>query len=747
MADVATLGLRIDSTGLITANKRLKEFEGAAVKAEDAAEDFGNAAQRAGDQTKVAGNKIDDTNKRLGRFGRSAGQAGIQIQQFVGQVQGGVSPMVALSQQATDLGFVLGFPLLGAVTGIAAALAGPLVSSLFEAGEEVETTAERLANLTKAMDDARESGERLAIFTNIQDITRIGEEIDTETKKLRELEDQLRRFEQMETIGNLVPLQTEIQQQRQIVDLLEADYDRLNQQGTILVQNFEDQAEAAKKSSRGMSDAEREALRLARAIEQQEKSAEGMIESFRSQAVAQQHGRAEAIRYTVAIEAAKLQNAELAARLVEAGNAYADTITEQQKATKGFLELKAAFDPLVAIQAKYIADLKEIDKAGLSQAETTELQADALNKYNEALAKNAIQMQLNEKTADSFFGAFAQGMRDTAVQSESSFEGVREAGQNALDSLSDGIAEFVATGEADFRSFAASVIQEMLKIQTMELLQGGMDKASGFLGDFISGAMGGGGQEQAQAGGDHFNLDAGLSGGSTEFRDGWMSSLTDVNGAITDTFTNAITQSNLFGSSSSNVANVIGGQLVSSLVQTGTQMALNATIGQTAQAAITAASVAQASALAAAWAPAAAAASLATAGANAVPASAGLTSTYALSQALAMAGGGGQAFAKGGVPGLSEFSGSVVDKPTMFAAGGSMNLMGEAGAEAILPLKRTKSGDLGVQAQIGGGGATSVNVPVKVINVSERPEDFLSSAAGEKLIVNIMSRNRRAFSG
>ena len=81
---------------------------------------------------------INGTNDALGSFGRSAGQAGVQIQQFVGQVQGGVSPLVALSQQATDLGYVLGFPLLGAVVGIAAALGGPLVSAFIDSTGKAE---------------------------------------------------------------------------------------------------------------------------------------------------------------------------------------------------------------------------------------------------------------------------------------------------------------------------------------------------------------------------------------------------------------------------------------------------------------------------------------------------------------------------------------------------------------------------------------------------------------------------------
>lgn len=77
-------------------------------------------------------------NKNLGGLGRNAGQASIQVQQLVGQVQGGVNPMIALSQQAADLGIVLGAPLIGSVVGIAAAIGASLVPSLFAAKEEIE---------------------------------------------------------------------------------------------------------------------------------------------------------------------------------------------------------------------------------------------------------------------------------------------------------------------------------------------------------------------------------------------------------------------------------------------------------------------------------------------------------------------------------------------------------------------------------------------------------------------------------
>lgn len=58
--------------------------------------------------------------------------------------------------------------------------------------------------------------------------------------------------------------------------------------------------------------------------------------------------------------------------------------------------------------------------------------------------------------------------------------------------------------------------------------------------------------------------------------------------------------------------------------------------------------------------------------------------------------------AKGNVfsnaPGLSAYSGSVVSKPTVFPFARGVGLMGEAGPEAIIPLKRTSSGRLGVEA-------------------------------------------------
>lgn len=67
--------------------------------------------------------------------------------------------------------------------------------------------------------------------------------------------------------------------------------------------------------------------------------------------------------------------------------------------------------------------------------------------------------------------------------------------------------------------------------------------------------------------------------------------------------------------------------------------------------------------------------------------------------------------AKGGVyssPSLSAYSGGVYDSPQLFAFANGAGVFGEAGPEAIMPLKRGKDGKLGVSAEGGGGDVTVI---------------------------------------
>ena len=77
---------------------------------------------------------------------------------------------------------------------------------------------------------------------------------------------------------------------------------------------------------------------------------------------------------------------------------------------------------------------------------------------------------------------------------------------------------------------------------------------------------------------------------------------------------------------------------------------------------------------------------------------------------------GGSAPAQGAVVPFAK--GGVVRAPSFFPSGGQIGLMGEAGAEAILPLRRGADGTLGVAAPGGGarGGGASIVFNVQTPN-------------------------------
>lgn len=107
--------------------------------------------------------------------------------------------------------------------------------------------------------------------------------------------------------------------------------------------------------------------------------------------------------------------------------------------------------------------------------------------------------------------------------------------------------------------------------------------------------------------------------------------------------------------------------------------------------------------------------------------------------------GGAQPFANGGIVnsgGIVPFaSGGVVASPTYFQAGNQTGLMGEAGAEAILPLSRGPDGRLGVQTQ-SKGNATNV-----VFNISTpNAESFQKSEAQlTAMLARAVGRGRRSL--
>ena len=189
--------------------------------------------------------------------------------------------------------------------------------------------------------------------------------------------------------------------------------------------------------------------------------------------------------------------------------------------------------------------------------------------------------------------------------------------------------------------------------------------------------------------------------------------------------------------------------LLSGLIKMGLQFALNAAMGTAAATAATAVGVAQAASLATAYATPAALASLSSYGANAAPAQAGILSTVSLSQGIAAVGKG---FKDGGiVHGAGDSRSDSIDAKLSrgeFVVDAKATARNRPQLEAMLT---TSKGSTDPTAQSGGGnfggGSGSGDAPqggnVNIINLLDPAmvDDYISSAAGDRTILNSIERN------
>ena len=115
-----------------------------------------------------------------------------------------------------------------------------------------------------------------------------------------------------------------------------------------------------------------------------------------------------------------------------------------------------------------------------------------------------------------------------------------------------------------------------------------------------------------------------------------------------------------------------------------------------------------------------------------------LTGVIAQGMGAMVGGGAPTPFARGGVfteGRVMPFArGGIVTQPTHFPMRGATGLMGEAGPEAIMPLRRGPDGRLGVAAA-GGQGGRAVNVTINVTT-----PDVAGFARSQSQIASQMSR-------
>ena len=101
----------------------------------------------------------------------------------------------------------------------------------------------------------------------------------------------------------------------------------------------------------------------------------------------------------------------------------------------------------------------------------------------------------------------------------------------------------------------------------------------------------------------------------------------------------------------------------------------------------------------------------------------------------------GDVFAEGRLQAFG--CGGVVNRPTLFGFSNGIGVMGEAGAEAILPLKRHSSGRLGVEASV------TTAVPSVSVNIQNHSQTQVETTPadvkydGQRLLVGMILKDRR----
>ena len=158
----ASLELLADSSQIRTATRDLDRLSSS-----------GTTVERT---QKAMQSAVKQTGVNMGDFSRKAGAAGIQIQQFTGQVTTGTNGLVALSQQAADLGIVLGAPLIGVFASL-----GATALLMAQDTEEAASASDRLKESLESLDSI--------VVTSESGI----KELSNEIRKLAEYSDQAAR--------------------------------------------------------------------------------------------------------------------------------------------------------------------------------------------------------------------------------------------------------------------------------------------------------------------------------------------------------------------------------------------------------------------------------------------------------------------------------------------------------------------------------------------------------------------------
>lgn len=738
MADAASLIVRVKTEGAEQSAKQLDSMAQSAAKADTAATKAGASAEKAtpklknfGTGAKQVDDAFDGANKELPDFtknakdtgdsaaaaapklrglGTAAQQIGFQVQDMVVQIQSGTSAFVAIGQQGSQLAgaFGPGGAVIGAVIALSAAIGGVLYNALGDSTkglEDIEKAAKDLdASFQVGKDGVIELSDSLlelaqngdAAYSSMVKLAglKAQQQLDDTTRAIKEQSNALFANNEAANIAltalsdlNAGVGELNISSARldasvgELANTYGVTEDRVR--GVLEAQLAYNQA-ATPENAQALAEAQ---LALASAATKNKDEIIAQAEETQKLAVAHdlatrqvdrateaQKGNAKAVNTTTA--AYREQTSEILKQQQAQGLAEKDRITAEAALDKErFAKRKGVTEAEIKAYnaARDEEARRDVQRVIDTENRKAEAEAKAADRREASIGRRETRQkksaEAEQKRIDAQTKAFEKQTQDSfELQIE------MENRKAKITAAVDPIAKLEQERQARLEVIAEYEMLETANHQAAVLARAEADKAyeEGLLEAKEA-------QFRAQSMGNELLMDS-------------LDALANTSSRV---IAGIITDSDSASEAVEQLGKAIIGHAVSALVEMGAQYIKNAIIGQTAAATASATAAASGAAMATAYAPAAAFASLASFGANAAPASAGIASTVALSESLA-------------VIGAREQGGNL--------AAGQMSTIAERGQpEVIMPASASRVRTAQQMKQImgeNGGGNTPTNVQI-----------------------------------
>jgi hypothetical protein len=441
----ATIELLADSSQIKTATKDLNSLNAAGVSAEKAQKGIQTSSAKA--------------SSALGNLSRNAGMAGIQVQQFVGQIQGGQSALLALSQQGADLGLVLGRAGLGAAIGITATAISFLLPVLMNASADVEELRDRIKELGDTS-EATVGQIRFLAQENEKEIEKLSKSNEGLGESLVKAREEL---ELMQKAGTgldkgqfAVPRSAEENQLRYADAIAETKEEIVSLAAEIDTNNQE------------IINLSKDTATLGDESDKTAKKTASLTQSMQAQIIALESGAQAAEVYAVTQRAIADGTQKQLPNFIALINRKYELKKAVEDESEAWKTLEARYDDFLSVVAAGAKQNKADEKRFKNLKQQIVLQQQQITLDNEqyeirrnllALGDGATQAQIDEVTA---LTEQMQALRFEAelvgASLESSFANI---GNNALSGLSDGLAEALVYGE-DFNETIKSITGNIL---------------------------------------------------------------------------------------------------------------------------------------------------------------------------------------------------------------------------------------------------------------------------------------------